>query len=122
VKFTDVPSFPIPTVTGHSGEIIKGKYGDKDVVIWAGNLRINFALKLNIWLGRIHRYEGYATYEMNLISEISASLGCQWIINTNAAGGAIKGISPGSLMIITDHYNGIGCSPLKSNSLNFILN
>ena len=70
--------------------------------------------KIAIFTGRIHRYEGYKTYEMNIIGILAALLGAQWLIATNAAGGCLVGMNQGSIMLIRDHINATGADFLKS--------
>jgi len=70
--------------------------------------------KIAIFTGRIHRYEGYTTYEMNMMGLLAACLGAQFLIATNAAGGCMVGMTQGSIMLIKDHINSIGADFLKS--------
>jgi len=90
----------MPPATVHaSPKIIVGNYKGK---------------KIAIFTGRIHRYEGYTTYEMNLMGLLAGLLGAQWLIVTNAAGGCLPGMTTGSLMLINDHVNSIGSDYLKT--------
>lgn len=89
----------MPPATVHaSPKIILGNYKGK---------------KIAIFTGRIHRYEGYKTYEMNLMGLLAGLLGAQWLIVTNAAGGCLPGMTTGSLMLINDHINSIGSDYLR---------
>ncbi len=90
----------MPATTVHKdAKLILGKYGKKRIAIFTG---------------RIHRYEGYKTYEMNIIGLLAALMGAQWLIVTNAAGGCLVGMYPGALMLIKDHMNVVGSDFLKS--------
>lgn len=70
--------------------------------------------KIAIFTGRIHRYEGYKTFEMNLMGLLAGLLGAQWLIVTNAAGGCLEGMTVGSIMLINGHINSIGADYLSS--------
>ena len=61
--------------------------------------------KVLIWSGRVHTYEGHSTNDASFIAQMSAFLGCQTIIITNAVGGGIPGMQVGSFMLSTDHIN-----------------
>lgn len=90
----------MPKATVHaSPKIITGNYKGK---------------KIAIFTGRIHRYEGYKTYEMNLMGLMAGLLGAQWLIVTNAAGGCLPGMTAGSLMLINDHINSVGSDYLST--------
>ena len=49
IKYEDIPNFPVSTVEGHSGKLICGKLGDKDILAMQG---------------RFHFYEGYSMKEV----------------------------------------------------------
>ena len=49
IEYKDIPNFPISTVEGHSGKLIFGKLGDKDILAMQG---------------RFHYYEGYSMKEV----------------------------------------------------------
>jgi purine-nucleoside phosphorylase len=98
MEYSDIPLMPMATVHA-SPKLIVGNYKGK---------------KIAIFTGRIHRYEGYTTYEMNLMGLLAALLGAQWLIVTNAAGGCLPGMTTGSLMLINDHVNSIGSDYLKT--------
>jgi purine-nucleoside phosphorylase len=66
-----------------------------------------------IWCGRIHRYEGYKTYELNIIALLSALLGCKYLIATNASGGGQIEMEAGCIMLINSFLNRAGSCPLK---------
>ncbi len=89
----------MPPATVHaSPKIIVGEYKGK---------------KIAIFTGRIHRYEGYKTFEMNIMGLLAALLGAQYLIVTNAAGGSMVGMNQGSIMLIRDHINAVGADFLK---------
>jgi purine-nucleoside phosphorylase len=62
----------------------------------------------------VHKYEGYTGYQLNFIAHLSAFLGCQYLIITNAAGGLQEGMTPGSLLLQNDYVNSTGYCPLRT--------
>ena len=59
IPYGDIPNFPVSTVEGHSGKLIFGKLGGKDVM----------AMK-----GRFHYYEGYSIKEVNFPERVMYDL------------------------------------------------
>ncbi|MGI5949658.1 purine-nucleoside phosphorylase [Peptoniphilus sp.] len=97
ISYKDIPNFPVSTVSGHDGKLIFGKINGKDIV----------AMK-----GRIHFYEGYDMKDVVFPIKVLAEIGIKYLIITNAAGGVNMDFSAGDLMLITDHINITGRSPL----------
>jgi purine-nucleoside phosphorylase len=98
IPYEEIPCFPVSTVEGHAGRLVSGKVGGVPVIIMQG---------------RFHYYEGYDLNEVTLPMRTFALLGVKSAIITNAAGGIHTEFEPGTLMIITDHLNPIGLSPLR---------
>lgn len=88
---SELPGYPVSTVSGHQGKIIFGQYKSKSLLLFKG---------------RIHFYEGYLLSECILPGLISCELGTEKIILTNAAGGVNNKYHPGDLMI-ANSFNGI---------------
>ena len=65
------------------------------------------------WRGRVHSYQGYTAAETVFAVRLSALLGVQSLILTNAAGGLDPTTSPGDLVVIEDHLNLTGLNPLR---------
>lgn len=97
VSYSDIPFFPVPTVTWHTGQLVFGKIGGKKVVAMQG---------------RFHYYEGWSDEEITLPIRIMKKLGTTILIESNAAGGLNPQYIPGDLMVITDHINFMGRNPL----------
>jgi len=97
ISYADIPYFPTSTVQGHDGKLIFGKIYGKDVV----------AMK-----GRIHYYEGYSMQEITFPIRVLTLLGVSKLIVTNAAGAINKKFKVGDIMLIEDHLNMSGTSPL----------
>jgi len=97
IPYDDIPNFPISTVQSHSGNLVLGKLGNKEVVAMQG---------------RFHYYEGYSLEEVTFPVRFMKKLGADIIIISNAAGGMNRSFKRGDLMIITDHINLFGNNPL----------
>lgn len=95
--YKDIPGFPIPTVSGHAGQLLLGYIGDVPVVV----LR-----------GRVHYYECCSMEDVVLPVRLTRLLGAQTLVLTNAAGGINKELYPGSFMLIKDHISSFVPSPL----------
>ena len=90
IPYGEIPNFPISTVEGHSGKLIFGKLGKKDVM----------AMK-----GRFHFYEGYGMKHVTFPIRVMYELGIKTLFVSNAAGGMNPVFRIGDLMVITDHIN-----------------
>jgi purine-nucleoside phosphorylase len=97
IPLADLGGFAAPTVAGHTPVV---RY------VSAGGLRVL------VFLGRVHLYEGYspATVVHGVRTAIAA--GCRTIILTNAAGGIRDGFLVGQPVLVRDHLNLTGRSPL----------
>lgn len=97
IPYSEIPNFPIPTIPGHSGALVFGTKGGKEVVVLQG---------------RIHYYEGLPQRESTLPIRVLAALGVKTVVLTNACGGVNLDFKPGDLMLISDHINCSGANPL----------
>ena len=95
--YRQIPHFPLSTVQSHPGRLLVGKVGGVSVVAMQG---------------RFHLYEGYTPLEVTFPVRVIQSLGIEYLILTNAAGGLNPGYNPGDIMLITDHINLTGANPL----------
>ncbi|MEA4915252.1 MAG: purine-nucleoside phosphorylase [Christensenella sp.] len=102
IPFRDIPGFPVPSVEGHAGELVIGKYGKTPVAILSG---------------RVHFYEGQPQSEITIPVRVLRRLGADTLILTNAAGGINLDFSAGALMLIRDHINYSGQNPLIGENL-----
>jgi purine-nucleoside phosphorylase len=93
----DVPHFPVPQVSGHPGNLIIGRLGSARVACLQG---------------RVHFYEGHPVSVVVFGVRLLAELGCRAVFLTNAAGGIRDDLAAGDLMMISDHINLTGQSPL----------
>lgn len=101
IPYSEIPNFPISKVVGHGNKLIIGKIYDKDVIIMQG---------------RFHYYEGYDMDEVTFHIRVFALLGVETLIVTNAAGGINTKFKPQDLMVIKDHINICGVSPLRGEN------
>ena len=90
IEYKDIPNFPVSTVEGHSGRLIFGKLGKKDILAMQG---------------RFHYYEGYSMKEVTFPVRVMYELGINTLFVSNAAGGMNPDFEIGDLMIIRDHIN-----------------
>jgi len=97
VPFDEVPGFPPPTVEGHAGRFVLGMAGHAPVLMMQG---------------RVHLYEGRSPATVVLAVRAARLMGAEILVVTNAAGGVNPQFEPGDIMLITDHLNLTGSSPL----------
>ena len=96
-SYKDIPNFPVSTVEGHSGKLIFGRLGGKDVLAMQG---------------RFHFYEGYDMKLVTFPIRVMYELGVKNLFVSNAAGGMNPNFRIGDLMLITDHINFMPEHPL----------
>lgn len=97
IEYADIPGFPLSTVESHAGRLLCGTLGGKTVVAMQG---------------RFHRYEGYTLQQVTFPVRVMKALGIDTLVVSNACGGLNPMWSAGDLMLIADHINLIGDSPL----------
>ena len=102
IPYREIPGFHPPSVEGHRGELVIGGLGGQTVLAQSG---------------RFHMYEGYGADVAALPVRVFAVLGVTTLIVTNAAGGIRPGFTPGTLMMLSDHLNLTGRSPLVGDTL-----
>jgi purine-nucleoside phosphorylase len=88
VPFAEVPGLPAASVHGHSGCLTLGDWSGRRVLLLEG---------------RLHYYEGHSWGVVTRPIRVAAELGARVAVLTNAAGGIMAGLEPGSLMAIRDH-------------------
>jgi purine-nucleoside phosphorylase len=90
IPYGEIPGFPEPTVVGHGGELVLGRFAGKEVLAQSG---------------RFHLYEGHSPATAALPVRVFATLGIDTVLLTNAAGGIRRTFSSGTVMLIADHIN-----------------
>ncbi len=98
VAMTDLPGFVVPSVTGHANVVRSVRSAEGRAVL---------AL-----LGRLHAYEGHELECVVHGVRAAVRAGCSTVILTNAAGGLRAGMTVGQPVLIADHLNLTGRSPL----------
>lgn len=101
IPYRDIPGFPVSTVESHKGNLIHGTIGNKSVLIMQG---------------RFHAYEGYSMQEVVFPIRVMKLLGVKHLFLSNAAGGINLGFKKGDLVLIDDHINLLGGSPLSGKN------
>lgn len=97
LSYEAIPHFPVSTVASHYGQLVLGKWGGQPVLAMQG---------------RFHLYEGYSPQEVTFPIRVLQELGVKILVVSNAAGGLNPDFQAGDLMLVTDHINLTGHSPL----------
>ena len=97
IPYRELPHMPASVVPGHAGSLCFGRVSGVSVVCMQG---------------RLHLYEGYPIDRVVHGVRTMARLGVERVLLTNAAGALEPAWAAGDLMVITDHLNLTGISPL----------
>jgi purine-nucleoside phosphorylase len=97
IPFGDIPHFSRPLVGGHPGSLVLGTLA---------------GVRVAVLQGRLHLYEGWSAAEAAFPARLLGWLGVRALVLTNASGGIRPGLMPGDLVLVTDHLNLSGSSPL----------
>jgi purine-nucleoside phosphorylase len=97
IDTTDLPGFSAAAVAGHSGKIRSIRNGDRNLLVF---------------LSRTHFYEGKGVAAVVHPIRTAAAAGCSAIVLTNGCGGLKEGWQPGQPVLISDHINLTGTSPI----------
>ena len=97
IAIADLPGFSAPVVAGHGGQLRSVAVGDHRVLVL---------------LGRTHLYEGRGVAPVVHGVRTAAAAGAKIVILTNAAGGLRLDMEPGEPVLISDHLNLTGHSPI----------
>jgi purine-nucleoside phosphorylase len=98
VSAADLPGFAPPAVEGHSGRIRSVRSGDRNLLVF---------------LGRTHFYEGRGVRSVVHGVRTAAAAGCSVAVLTNGCGGLRPTWEPGTPVLISDHINLTGTSPIE---------
>ncbi|NNE97947.1 MAG: purine-nucleoside phosphorylase [Pyrinomonadaceae bacterium] len=101
IPYSEIPNFAVSTVEGHAGQLVLGEIEGVSVAIQQG---------------RFHYYEGYGIDQVVFPMRVFGRLGAEIVILTNAAGSVLTSFKPGRLMLIRDHINMMGVSPLRGEN------
>jgi len=98
VATTDLPGFPPSTVPGHAGSV-------RSIATPGGRQVLAF-------VGRVHGYEGNDPATVVHAVRTAHAAGCTVVVLTNAAGGIREGLEVGQPVLVSDHLNLTGLSPV----------
>ena len=97
IPYGEIPGWPVSTAIGHAGKLVLGSLAGVQVAVMCG---------------RAHLYEGIGADRVAFGVRVLARLGIGTLVVTNAAGGINLDYRPGLLVLISDHVNLQGASPL----------
>ena len=97
LPYASLPHMPTSTAPTHQGRLVFGTMVGKAVVIMDG---------------RVHLYEGHSAQDVVYPVRVMKALGVDTLLISNVAGGLNPDFQIGALMLITDHINLLGASPL----------
>lgn len=98
IRYESIPHFARSTVEGHAGQLVLGEIDGVSVAVQQG---------------RFHYYEGYDMEQVMFPMRVFGVMGISNVILANAAGSLSTEMTPGSLMLISDHLNMMGTNPLR---------
>lgn len=97
VPYCEIPHFIQPAVTTHEGVVRFGTVGNKGVLIFQG---------------RVHAYEAYTLQEVAYNAWVAATISSHGLILTSLVGGINSRYEVGDFVVVKDHINLSGLSPL----------
>ena len=103
IAYSEIPNFPQATVEFHSGKLVYGTLSGKKVMVMSG---------------RFHLYEGYDQWEVTYGIRVMHQLGIKTLLISNAAGAINLSYKKGDIMVLDDHLNLQGGSPLAFKGAN----
>jgi purine-nucleoside phosphorylase len=97
IPYDEIPGWPRSTAVGHAGTLVLGTFGGVEVAVMKG---------------RAHLYEGHPAARVVFGVRGLARLGVRTLVLTNACGAIDTSLQPGELVLVSDHINLQGTSPL----------
>lgn len=101
IPYSELPGFPVSTVSGHAGRLLLGKLGGMNVACLQG---------------RVHIYEGMDPAKVRVYIYTLKLLGCEALFLTSAVGSLVTENGPGTLVCINDHINLQGRNPIMGSN------
>ena len=101
IPYSEIDGFPVATAPGHKGQLVIGDL---------------FGRRTAVMQGRLHLYEGWKPRDIALAVYLLRRLGGQTFVVTNASGGLNPDYAAGDVMLIEDHLNFTGASPLTGHN------
>lgn len=105
MSYNHIPFFPTATVEFHTGKLIYGSLSGKKVILMQG---------------RFHVYEGYTLQDVTFPVRVMHRLGIKKLLVSNASGAINLEFKKGEIMLIDDHINLQGGSPLAFRGVEFL--
>ena len=102
IDYSQLPGFPVSTVSGHRGRFVFGTVDGVRVVVMQG---------------RVHYYEGYPLSDVIMPVRLTAMLGAKALMLTNASGGVNPDFDSGEFMLIRDHIMTFFPNPLRGENI-----
>jgi purine-nucleoside phosphorylase len=97
LPYASIPHFPISAAEGHAGNLVIGSIGKIPVAVMQG---------------RVHYYEGHSMLRVTFPMRVFCRMGIKGVLLTNAAGGIGAQLTPGCLVVLSDHINLQGTNAL----------
>jgi purine-nucleoside phosphorylase len=97
VPISELAGFTPPAAEGHRGQLLSVHHGDRRVLVF---------------VGRIHAYEGHDLRHVVHSVRAACAAGVRTVVLTNAAGSLREDFAVGQPVLISDHLNLTGRSPL----------
>lgn len=101
IPYGEIDGFPVSTAPLHKGQLVIGSLFGRRVVVMQG---------------RLHIYEGWDPRDIAMVVYFLKRLGAPTLVVTNAAGGLNADYRGGDVMLIEDHLNFTGRSPLAGHN------
>ncbi|HUC37395.1 MAG TPA: purine-nucleoside phosphorylase [Acidimicrobiales bacterium] len=101
LEFSQLPGFPAKVTDGQVAEVLSVDVGGRRVLVYCG---------------RLHIYEGHDPSEVAHPVRTAVAAGCTTVVISNASGAIRRGFEPGDLVLVSDHLNLTGLSPLTGLS------
>ena len=98
VDYGAINGLPVSGVPGHAGRFVVASLAGQPLLIAQG---------------RVHLYEGWSAQDVVKNISLMHAIGIRKILLTNAAGTLNSSYLPGSWMMLSDHINLLGASPLS---------
>ena len=90
IPFGEIPGWPVSTALGHAGTLVVGTFAGVPVAVMKG---------------RAHLYEGHPADRVVFGVRVLGRLGAGTLVVTNACGGVREDLTPGDLVLVSDHLN-----------------
>jgi purine-nucleoside phosphorylase len=97
IPYAEIPGWPASTAIGHAGTLVVGTA---------------FGVPVAVMKGRAHLYEGHPPEKVIFGVRVLGRLGIHTLVLTNACGAVDTSLEPGQLVLVSDHLNLQGTSPL----------